>query len=178
MNKKSIDVSALALQPFNTLGSEGVLLVSGSSVTQCNLMTISWGLFGIMWGKPIVMVLVRPTRYTWGFISKAPDFTVNWMSREHAAALALCGTKSGRQMNKFAAAKLHPVVGQTVVSPVIEESILSLECRVVYTDILKPGNCLAPEILECYPNKDFHGLFYGEIVTAVGTTEFEIPRKK
>ncbi|HHY49536.1 MAG TPA: hypothetical protein GYA10_07300 [Alphaproteobacteria bacterium] len=96
MHKESIPLNQLDLQPFTAFGPGGILLVVGSESEDANVMTIGWGMFGIMWRKPMVMVMVRPTRHTWNLINKAPDFTVNWLADERRSALELCGTRSGR----------------------------------------------------------------------------------
>ncbi|HEY3377156.1 MAG TPA: flavin reductase family protein [Armatimonadota bacterium] len=172
MAKRPITVTNLRLQPFTAFEPEGILLVSGADPAHANPMTISWGMFGIMWGKPVVMVMVRPTRHTWNFISTAPDFTVNWMSEDWSDATRLCGTQSGRDADKFAATGLSPVKGSVVNSPILEESALSLECRTLYRTDLRPEQFLDASILSNYPEQDYHGLFFGEIVAATGVEHF------
>lgn len=173
MQKQTIPVTELRLQPFTAFNPEGVLLVCGDEPSNANPMTISWGMFGIMWGKPVVMVMVRPTRYTWDFIIKAPDFTVNWMPDDWTDALHICGTKSGREIDKFAATGMVPISATQVGSPVIAESDLSLECRILYRESLKPDQFLDRSILDMY-KEDFHGLFFGEVVAATGLERFRI----
>jgi flavin reductase (DIM6/NTAB) family NADH-FMN oxidoreductase RutF len=170
--RKPLDIKQLKLQPFTTMGSKGVLLVSGSDVENANPMTISWGMFGIMWYKPIVMVMVRPTRYTYEYISKMPDFTVNWLDKPLDKALALCGRVSGRDMDKFAASGLHTQPATVVNSPLIAESILTLECRTVYHDVVRPEHFNDISLDKNYAAKDYHSLFYGEVVAAAGTDSF------
>lgn len=172
MQKQAIPIEQLDLQPFTMFDPEGLLLVSGTSVEDANVMTIGWGLFGTIWGKPMAMVMVRPTRHTWGFISKAPDFTINWLADERQEALQLCGNKSGRDLNKFAAASLQPVQGSAVGSPILAESVLSLECRTLYKDMLRPEQFVEASLLRHYAKSDYHGLFYGEVVAASGIERF------
>jgi flavin reductase (DIM6/NTAB) family NADH-FMN oxidoreductase RutF len=137
-------------------------------------MTISWGMFGIMWGRPIVMVMVRPTRFTWTLISQASDFTVNWLPPALANAMRLCGSTSGKNADKFKAAGIRAVAGSVVLSPVIAESELSIEARVVYRDQIQAQNFVDRNLLSCYEAHDYHGLFFGEVVAAAGTDQFRI----
>lgn len=125
-----------------------------------------------MWGKPVMMVMVRPTRHTWGFITQAPDFTVNWMDGAWTDALRLCGSKSGRDLDKFAAAGLTASPASAVASPVINESVLTLECRILYRHDLSPAQFLDLTLADVYPAKDYHGLFFGEIIAATGVEAF------
>lgn len=172
MEKQYIDPRDLNLQPFTTFDPEGVLLVSGMNLADANVMTISWGMFGIMWGKPVMMVMVRPTRHTWQFITQAPDFTVNWMDTAWTDAIRLCGSASGRDMNKFTATGLTPAPGRVIQSPIIAESALALECRLLYRHDLTPDQFIEPALEQMYPAKDYHGLFFGEIVSALGVEAF------
>ena len=76
----------------------GLLLVSGE---KGNAMTIGWGTAGIIWGKPIFIVLVRPSRYSFRFMEYTPEFTVNVLDESYAEQIALCGSRSGREINKI-----------------------------------------------------------------------------
>ncbi|MHB9132967.1 MAG: flavin reductase family protein [Armatimonadota bacterium] len=172
MEKRQIAIEELVLQPFTTLQPDGVLLVSGAGVNQANVMTISWGTFGVMWGRPIAMVMVRPTRYTWDFITSAPDFTINWLPDDMLDALRLCGSASGRTMDKFAAAGLTQDNGLVVHAPILAESILTLECRTIYRDDVKPDHFLDTSFTSMYEANDYHGLFFGEVVAATGIDRF------
>jgi len=172
VEKQFIQIGQLNLQPFTAFDPEGVLLVSGD-MASANLMTISWGTFGIMWGRPVAMVMVRKTRHTWGFITQAPDFTVNWMDESWTDALRLCGSKSGRDMDKFTAAGLTPSPARIVGSPLIAESALSLECKTLYRHDLDPTQFIEPALLNLYSAGDYHGLFFGEVVTAIGVEAFK-----
>jgi len=174
MAKQRIDPRVLNLQPFTTFDPEGILLVSGGGVSDANVMTISWGMFGIMWGKPVMMVMVRPTRHTWQFIADAPDFTVNWMDAAWKDAVRLCGSASGRDVEKFAATGLDPQAGDCVQSPVIGASVLSLECRTLYRHDVDPAQFIEPKLEKLYSGGDYHGLFFGEIVAAMGVEAFQI----
>ncbi len=170
MEKSAITITELALQPFTTFDPDGVLLVVGDAES-ANVMTISWGMFGIMWGRPIMMAMVRPVRHSWSFLERSPDFTVNWMHAEWTDALRICGTQSGRDLDKFAATGLTPVPG-IVAAPGIQQSELTLECRTLCHADLKPEQFLDPKLHAMYPSKDYHGLFFGEILAAAGIRKF------
>ena len=172
MEKQFIDPRQLNLQPFTAFDPEGVLLVSGHDAAKANVMTIGWGAFGIMWGRPVMMVMVRPTRHTWQFITQAPDFTVNWMDEAWTEAMRLCGSASGRDLDKFAAAGMTPGQARFVQSPVISESMLALECRILYRHDLAPEFFKDPALNSVYTAQDYHGLFFGEVVAALGVETF------
>lgn len=130
-----------------------------------NTMTIGWGSIGIMWGKPVLMVPVRYSRFTYELLQNADEFTVSvpkngTMKKE----LAFAGSKSGREVDKFESLNLTKVDSKTIDTPVIGECELHYECKVVYKDSMEP-NLLDSEIDgKWYPNHNYHVLFYGEIL--------------
>lgn len=172
MEKLPIAINELLLQPFTAFGTEGILVVSGTDVTHANPMTISWGMFGIMWGRPIMMVMIRHSRHTWNFIANAVDFSVNWMPDDWTDAVRLCGQESGKNIDKFAATGMTPLKGAMIQAPVLAESALSLECKIVYHDDLHLDQFTDPAVLGMYADNDIHTLFFGEVVAAVGVKHF------
>ena len=132
-----------------------------------NTMTISWGTLGIQWGKPIFTVFVRESRYTKELLDRNPQFTVNIpMGGDVKEILKVCGTKSGRDMDKFAAMNLTPVEPEVISVPGILELPLTLECKVIYKQDQDPAAIEAVSMEKYYPNGDFHTAYYGEIVSA------------
>lgn len=130
-----------------------------------NTMTISWGSVGFMWKKPIFMTLVRPQRYTNEFISQSEDFTISIpYGGELKKALAICGTKSGRDIDKEKEANISFVSAKGVISPVVDNCNMYYECKILYKHELETAE-LPEEIRNaCYPQSDKHILYYGEIV--------------
>ena len=69
-----------------------------------NPMTIGWGQFGVLWGKPTFSVYVRQSRYTHQLLEHADTFTVSVpASGTMQHELAFCGTRSGRDVEKLQA---------------------------------------------------------------------------
>lgn len=142
-----------------------------------NSMVIGWGHIGIEWGKPIFVAYVRESRHTKTMVENHGEFTVNVpMGDVDSNIIKVCGTKSGRDMDKIKELGLHLVDSNVVSVPGIKEFPLTLECKVIYkqkqdlsaipADILKryypevPGADFAGE------TRDFHYAYYGEIVGA------------
>lgn len=130
-----------------------------------NTMTIGWGAISHIWQKPVFMVMVRPSRYTYELIEQGTEFTVSIPQTDSMKkALALCGTKSGRDMDKIKEAGLSLLPGQKVGTPVIAGSGLHFECKIVYKQAMNPA-LLEPSFDQAwYPTGDYHTLYYGEIV--------------
>ena len=109
------------------------ILVTTKVGDKVNSMTIGWGTLGIEWGKPIYTVFVRESRFTKEMLEKHPEFTINVpMGEVNKEILKICGTKSGRDMDKIAELGLHLEEGKTVDVPGIRELPLTLECKVIY----------------------------------------------
>ena len=139
----------------------GWMLVTAGDKDALNTMTASWGGVGILWNKPVVFAFVRPSRYTYEFMERTDAFSLTFPGEEHRAALQLCGSKSGRNMDKIAAAGLTPIFDQA--APYFEQGEIALICRKLYTQDLDPSRFLDPAIERQYANGDYHRVYVGEI---------------
>ncbi len=124
-----------------------------------------------MWQKPLVMVVVRPTRYTYEFTEKCDSFTVAAFPENMKDKLAYLGSHSGRDSDKIAESGLTPEVASAVDSPGFEEADLLLECKKTYFDDFKPENFVADYIAKQYDN-DYHRMYFGEIVAVSATDRY------
>jgi flavin reductase (DIM6/NTAB) family NADH-FMN oxidoreductase RutF len=129
---------------------------------ELNTMTIGWATIGFAWRKPILMVMVRDSRHTFRLIEKAADFTVSVPSGEMKKEIAFCGSKSGRDVDKFQACSLKTAPGREVSSPILQIPGVHFECRIVYKNAIAPEN-LTRAYDPLYPEKDYHTLYFGEI---------------
>jgi flavin reductase (DIM6/NTAB) family NADH-FMN oxidoreductase RutF len=134
---------------------------SGDNV---NTMTIAWGSLGFMWYKPVFTAMVRYSRHTYDLIEKSEDFTVSLpLNGQLKEALGICGTKSGRDVDKFKECNLTLKDGDTVNSPIIDECDLHVECKIMYKQAMDENN-LAEEVKnKAYANGNYHVIYYGEI---------------
>ncbi|MGE5258358.1 MAG: flavin reductase family protein [Hyphomicrobiales bacterium] len=130
---------------------------------QVNTMTIGWATFGIAWRQPVMMVMVRNSRHTFGIIEKAADFTLSVPSGDMKKQIAFCGTKSGRDTDKFRECQLKTAKGRRVVSPIIETPGIHFECKLVYKNAIDPAR-LTRAYDHLYPERDYHTLYFGEIL--------------
>ncbi|MBE5773114.1 MAG: flavin reductase family protein [Clostridiales bacterium] len=137
-----------------------------------NTMTIGWATIGHIWNRPVFMVLVRPQRHTYEMLKKAGEFTVSVPTKNPLLKeLAFAGTKSGRDLNKFDGHGITAAKGQTIETPVIEECGLHFECKVVLTQDMTGERMDTALMDRCYPERDFHTMFFGEIVDCYTTDE-------
>jgi flavin reductase (DIM6/NTAB) family NADH-FMN oxidoreductase RutF len=150
------------------------LLLTAGDFTQgdFNAMTVGWGSLGTMWNKPFAQVVVRPTRHTYQFMERFDNFSLCAFGDQQHADLQLLGTKSGRDGDKIAETRLTPIAARRISSPVFVEASLILECRKIYADDFRPEMFLASEIENAYPERDYHRVYFGEIVAAEGDASF------
>ena len=169
--KKEINAFDYAGEIFKAL-PKGILLVSEAE--DCvNAMTIGWATLGIEWGTQIFTVYVRESRFTRELLDRTGEFTIcapygEKYSKQVTKTLGICGSRSGRDVDKLALAKVTPVEAEIVRPPAIKEFPLTLECRAVFQKI-QPAKEISRKFEKFYPANDdekfdSHIAYYGEIL--------------
>ena len=162
---KEIDPTQLSENFFQAIGTQWMLITAGDHVRQ-NTMTASWGGVGVMWNRPIAIAVIRPQRFTYEFTESCESFRLSFLGEEYRKALSYCGTHSGRDEDKIANAGLLVAFTDEDV-PAIAQAELVLECRKLYTDMMKAENFLDKSIIErWYAEADYHKIYFLEITHA------------
>lgn len=162
---KEISIKELQENPFVMFNDKWALVTAGNE-EKCNTMTVSWGGMGIMWGKPVATIYIRPQRYTKEFVDREECFTISILPEEYRKALTFCGTKSGRDMeDKFAEAGISRAFLDSV--PYAAEAELVLVCRKLYHDDIKESGFCDKALSDAnYAAGDFHEMYIAEIIGA------------
>ena len=168
---REIDPKKLSVEPVDLWANQWLLLTAGT-MEDCNMMTVAWGSFGTMWHRPFAQVVVRPQRHTYGFIEQYDTFTLCAFPDSLRPALKLLGTRSGRDIDKVEASGLTPLASIAVPAPGFAEAELIVECRKIYWDDVEPDHFLEPAIDENYPQRDYHRIYFGEILAVRGTGDY------
>lgn len=146
--------------PFQMIGADWMLITARDG-GQVNTMTASWGGLGVMWGKHVAYIAVRPSRYTKKFIDAADTFSLTFFDPSFRKKLAYLGAVSGRDEPKI------PKSGLTVVlageTPYFEEARLVLICRKIYHQVYDPAGFVDPTIKDNYVDKDYHTFYIAEV---------------
>ncbi len=166
MIKRPIDALAYSTEIAHAL-KKGVFLTTKSG-EKVNSMVIGWGHIGRIWELPVFVAYVRDNRFTRELLDANPEFTVNVpIHGFERHAFTICGTKSGRDMDKIAEAGLTLAEPEEITVPAIQEYPLTLECRVLYRQ--QEDAARLPERIR----SRFYGIetedhiaYYGEIVAA------------
>ena len=166
--KKHIDVFDYAGIICKATG-KGVLLTTKSG-DEVNTMTIGWGTIGIEWSKPVFVAYVRESRHTRKLLDETGEFTVNIpLEAVDRNILAVCGTKSGRDLNKIEALNLTLEEPDQISVPGIKELPLTIECKVLFRNVQDESRLPEPIRTRFYTggnDADYHIAYYAEIVSA------------
>jgi len=141
--KHIIPSDAFSCYPFLLIGKEGMLISSangegGKCGADYNMMTASWGGFGVMWGKPVFSVFVRPERHTYGFLVRNRRLALSFFCEEYRDVLRLCGQTSGRDADKAKLCSLTPVFDANENGRAVwfKEARLTITGKILYSSSL------------------------------------------
>ena len=135
-----------------------VLVSCGSEPSEYNVLTVAW-VGTLCTNPPMCYISVRPERYSYPIIQKNMEFVINLTTKDMAYATDWCGVRSGKDYNKFEEMKLTPGKAEVVKAPIIEESPVSIECRVKEIIPLGSHHMFVAEVVnvqadDCYLDKD------------------------
>ncbi|MBQ1597207.1 MAG: flavin reductase [Lachnospiraceae bacterium] len=124
-----LDINDTEFNPFKLIGNDWAALTTSVN-GKTNAMTVSWGGVGVLWGKNIVSVYVRDSRYTKELLDEGSDFSLTFFdpsSHSKKSALKYLGAASGRSEDKIKTAGLNLHMEDDI--PYIDEGIIVIKCR-------------------------------------------------
>lgn len=159
---KEIDATKLIDNPFELIGNEWMLISAGNAASH-NMMTASWGGLGVLWNSNVATVYIRLSRYTLGFVEAESHFALSFFGKNKKIH-GICGSKSGRDIDKTKATGLTPIYADNTVY--FEEAELVLICRKLYQGKLDNAKFCDPALEGFYKEipGDYHKVFIGEII--------------
>ena len=165
--RETVDFWEVSEEILSRMRSGGVLCTVVDREGKQNLLTLGWGMIGPHYhGNPIFIIAVAPPRYSWRFLEDVPEFVIAVPDDVLEAAAELCGTRSGRDMDKFDAAGLTRVESAHVKAPSIRECPINVECR-IYTRVHPPHMLLTPEHRQ-RPVEEQHTIYFAEVLGTYG----------
>jgi len=164
MSKEIVPYTAFLFETLAVLVDPGLLLVSQGEDGVPNAMTIGWGTAGVIWGREVFTVLVRPSRYTFTRLKESDSFTVNVPPPSLRDAVSFCGTRSGRDYDKFAECGMTAEPSRTVSTPGIAECPIVYECEILHTTDVINASLDAEIVSGFYSGGDLHRIYHGEIL--------------
>lgn len=136
------------LRASRLINAGPVVLITSHYKDRTNVMTAAW-VTPLSFRPPLVGVAIHPARFTHDLIKKSEQFVINVPGISLLKAVEICGTYSGRDVDKFVKAGITPVDALEVDAPLVEECLGHIECVLVDTYIV--GD---------------HTLFVGQVVAA------------
>ncbi len=158
---KEINIEDLDKSACRLIGKDW-MLVTAAKDGKANTMTASWGGLGVMWGKNVAYIVIRPQRFTKEFIDCSDRLSLTFYGNDKKEMLSYLGTVSGRDEDKISKAGLTVKFdGET---PYFEEAEMVLEVKKLYAQEFSPECMLDSEIDEkWYAAKDYHTMYICEI---------------
>lgn len=162
MDKKHINKDDV----FSLIGDRWMLVSATDKDGKTNSMTASWGGLGVLWGKKVAFVFIRPQRYTKKFVDDAENFSLSFFEESYKPMLGYMGKVSGKNEDKIKKSGL--TVQYKDGAPVFKEASLTLICRKMYRQTLEE-DCFIDKtnIGKWYPQKDYHDMYVAEIVDEI-----------
>ena len=162
---KTINPKSIQENTFQLMATDWMLITAGN-LKSYNTMTASWGGLGHLWNKHIAICFIRPQRYTYEFVEKNEFLTLSFFHDKHREILNYLGKESGRSINKMKVEGITPIISENN-SIYFEEAKLVLECKKLYFDDLEPSHFIDKNLDKLYPTKDYHRMYFGEIVNCL-----------
>lgn len=167
-NFKEIKTENLKGNPFQLIGKDWMLVTAGNS-DKVNTMTASWGGLGVMFGKDVAFIVIRPQRYTREFIDHEDTFSLSFLDKSYRKELNYLGSVSGRDENKIEKSGL--TVEFLNDTPYFNESTNVLICKKLLRQPFDSNSLLIEGMNQTFfPNKDYHILYIAEITKVLQAT--------
>ena len=158
---KEISAEEITSNAFHLIGKEWGLVAAGTN-EKVNTMTISWGGVGIMWGKPVAYLFIRPQRYTKQFIDQEEVLSLSFYNEEYREMLSFMGTKSGKDIDKINEMHLTTAFDDKV--PFFEEANMVFFLKKLYKQDMTKDCLIENEIHDkWYSANDYHTMYVCEI---------------
>lgn len=161
-NFKEIKPEMMKKNPFEAIGKDWMLITAGNQ-DKANTMTASWGGLGVMYGKNVAFVVIRPQRYTKEFVDREETFSLSFLDKSYRSIMNYLGTVSGHNEDKIAKSGLTLAFSDN--TPYFGEANMVLICRKLFRQSMDENSLLKEGLDKTwYPNKDYHTLYIGEIL--------------
>lgn len=158
---REITCDKLNENAFNLVGKDWFLFTAEKD-GKVNTMTASWGGIGVLWGKNVAYMFIRPQRYTKEFVDAADRLSISVLPNSFKKELGYLGSVSGSDEDKIAKSGL--TVNKYEDVPYFEEARLTFICKKLYAQNLEEGCFIDKDMIDkWYPEKDYHTMYVVEI---------------
>lgn len=170
-NLVSHDIESLKLNPIEKFKKQWFLISVGTTYNDYNLMTANWATIGYLWNKPVISIFIRPQRYTYNFIESNQYVCINFLSKKYNNILTLCGSRSGKQINKKSLEGIS-VTNYNDECVFVDQSELVIISKKIFKSNIKSKQFLENKINDLfYADSDYHTMYVLEIETILMSAE-------
>ncbi|MGN0771925.1 MAG: flavin reductase [Christensenellales bacterium] len=155
---KHIKAEDIQKSCFSLIGKDWMLITAQDGKGKVNTMTASWGGMGVLWGRQVAFVFIRPQRYTKQFVDASHSLSLSFFDGDYRKELAYLGKVSGRDCDKIKECNFDVAYDGDV--PYISQASLVVSGKVLYAQTLS-SDCFFDDkaIEQWYPAKDFHTMY-------------------
>ena len=158
---KEITCEDLNENAFDLIGKDWMLFTAKKD-GKVNTMTASWGGVGVMWGKKVAFIFIRPQRYTKEFVDASGELSISILPEKYRKELNYFGTVSGRDEDKIKNSGLEITACDGAIYYKVDR--LGLICKKLYKQDMKEECFIEKENIEhWYKNNDYHTMYVVEI---------------
>jgi flavin reductase (DIM6/NTAB) family NADH-FMN oxidoreductase RutF len=143
--------------------SKDWMLITAGNKDKFNMMTASWGGFGVLYNKPVAICFVNPARYTYQLMESGDTYTLTFYTEVYRDALKYCGSKSGRDEDKVAGSGLEPVQMESGAMA-FRQAWMVIECKKLLSQSLSPDAIADPAERAKRAAQPMHKMYIGEIL--------------
>ena len=138
------------------------IVVVKCSEDKFNLITIGWFMRTSL-KPPMFAISIGHNRFSYECLLKSRFFNLCFPSKELAKETLLCGTKSGRDINKLEVTGLDWFKGKLAQLPILQDAVANFECEI--TTQVKSGDhtIFVGEVKHSWLNEDKKVLIHKEL---------------
>ena len=119
-----------------------------------NLITLAY-VGKVCLKPPIIAISIQPVRHSYKLIEKHKEFVINYPTKDQLKELDYCGTRSGRDVNKWKELNLTKEKGTVVKVPMVKEFPWNMECKVIKRIELGSHVCYLGEVVATHSDEGF-----------------------
>ncbi len=121
---------------------------------EANLITLAY-VGKVCLNPPIIAISIQPRRHSYKLIEDHGEFVLNYPTIDQLREMDYCGTRSGRDVNKWEELKLTKEKGLVVEVPLIKEFHWNMECKVIQRTELGTHVCYFGEVVATHSDPQF-----------------------
>ncbi len=144
------------LQPYPAVFPVPALLLTvfDRQKNNSNIITIAWA-GNVCSDPPMVSVSIRPARYSHRLLMETREFVLNIPTSEMIEKVDICGTKSGRDTDKFKETGFTPLPAKYVAGHHIAECPVNIEARVKHVINLGVHDLFIAQVVGVFVSEDY-----------------------